>query len=64
MWPEVLPAFGIIVGCITVTGLALKYLDRYEHSGKVSVYMCCVEWWALIGTLSTLRYTAREIQSG
>ena len=51
MWPEVLPAFGIIVGCITATGLALKYLDRYEHSGKVSVYMCCVEWWALIGTL-------------
>lgn len=42
MWPEVLPAFGIIVGCITVTGLALKYLDRYEHSGKVSLCSMCV----------------------
>ena len=40
MWYEILPAFGIIVGCITATGLGLKGLDRLFLGGKVrlSVY--------------------------
>lgn len=36
MWPEALPAFAIIAGCVTFTGLALRFLDKYEHNGKVS----------------------------
>ena len=36
MWLEALPPFIIIGGCITVTGIALKYLDKFENKGKVS----------------------------
>lgn len=35
MWPEALPSLIIIAGCITITGLGLKYLDRYQNGGKV-----------------------------
>lgn len=35
MWPESLPSLIIIAGCITVTGLGLKYLDRWQNGGKV-----------------------------
>ena len=35
MWPEVLPAMGIIVGCIVATGMGLRFLDRLEYGGKV-----------------------------
>ena len=35
MWPEVLPSFIIIASCITITGLGLKYVDRWQNGGKV-----------------------------
>ena len=62
MWPEALPAFGIIVGCITVTGLALRFIDKFEHSGKVSP-----TYGLLSGELyleRSFNIAAREIQIG
>ena len=37
MWPEALPAFGIIAGCIVVTGMSLSFLNKWEHKGKVTI---------------------------
>ena len=36
MWYEALPPFIIIVGCITVTGVGMKYIDRLFLEGKVN----------------------------
>lgn len=36
MWPEALPALIIIASCITITGLGMKYLDKWQNGGKVS----------------------------
>lgn len=38
MWPEALPPFIIIAGCIAFTGYAIKYLDRWENKGKARRY--------------------------
>ena len=35
MWYEVLPAFAIIAGAITVSGAGLKLIDYFECEGKV-----------------------------
>ena len=53
MWPEALPAFAIIAGCVTFTGLALRFLDKYEHNGKVSLglirllFTCTCCWYSM-----------------
>ena len=36
MWPEALPALGIIAGAITFAGAGLHFLNRLERGGKVS----------------------------
>ena len=36
MWPEALPALGIIAGAITFAGAGLHFLNRWERGGKVS----------------------------
>ena len=35
MWPEILPGFAIMVGALTVSGLALGFIDRWQNGGKV-----------------------------
>ncbi|CAI8051162.1 hypothetical protein GBAR_LOCUS28030 [Geodia barretti] len=34
MWPEALPALGIIAGAITFAGAGLHFLNRWERGGK------------------------------
>ena len=43
MWPEALPPFIIIATCITVTGIGLSLIDRWQHGGKVSCIPCVGE---------------------
>ena len=38
MWPEALPALGIIVAAITFAGSGLHFLNRLERGGKVGDY--------------------------
>lgn len=38
MWPEALPAFGIIAGCVVITGMSLSFLNKWEHKGKPRRY--------------------------
>jgi hypothetical protein len=35
MWPEILPGFAVMVGALTVSGLAIGIIDRLETGGKV-----------------------------
>lgn len=56
MWPEALPPFVIIASCIAFTGMAMNFLDRWEHGGKVTLGLVLLYravnyeyfWWALI----------------
>ena len=36
MWPEALPAFGIIATMVVVTGSGLLFLDKWQNNGKVA----------------------------
>ena len=38
MWPEALPALGIIAAAIVFAGTGLHFLNRWERGGKASRY--------------------------
>lgn len=38
MWPEALPAFGIIATMVVVTGSGLLFLDKWQNNGKPRRY--------------------------
>jgi hypothetical protein len=38
MWPEILPGFAVMVGALTVSGLAIGIIDRLETGGKPRRY--------------------------
>ena len=41
MWYEILPAFAIIAGAITVSGCGLKIIEYFECEGKVRFCYHC-----------------------
>jgi hypothetical protein len=55
MWPEALPPFIIIAACITVTGISLRLLDRWENNGKPRRYK--VDQWDKTMMARDLRIT-------